>query len=102
MAKNTGFAHHSKAAHAAHTAGDHATAARHIGKMFAMNRHAQRGSQQADPMEASEPGEAMPGAPEPRGLGNWVRGGMASKKAAPAAAGHPMSKVAATFARFRK
>lgn len=43
MPKPPGFSHHAKAAKAAHDAGDHRTAHHHIGKMFGINRRAEKG-----------------------------------------------------------
>jgi hypothetical protein len=78
MTKPPGFAHHAKAAKKAHDMGDHATANHHIGKMFGLNRNAQRGTT----IESGEPDEPQPDpmgeeageTPEPRGLGNWMQG----------------------------
>lgn len=73
MAKPKGFAHHAKAAQAAHDCGDHDAANHHIGKMFGMNRNAKKGLTSRVAEIAEEVEEATPATQKSSIRGNFAK-----------------------------
>lgn len=81
MAKPPGFAHHAKLAKAAHETGDHSAANHHIGKMFALNRKANKerdffipdGGYEPIPGPIPEPENTVPSGKRGHVAGNFAK-----------------------------